>query len=209
MEEITNEQVRQLKQSAGEDAVNFAYVTETEWICVCGTHNPLDKAKEIQNCSRCHRNRDFTLEHYGRPGEKAQIHTTAVSSTAREPEKMVAGIKKDLRSWGFGLIGIGIISIVLSGFLDPIWGGVLIVLGVLTLVIQQRGMFIVIGIGLLLAGIMNITAGECEGWTVFGFFQLYWGAQEIRKFWKYASLEAHLEPSEETKEDVSELEEKI
>lgn len=95
-------------------------------------------------------------------------------------------MKKDLRSWGFGLIVIGIISIVLAGFLDPIWGGVLIVLGLLTLFIQRRGMFIVIGIALCLARIINITMGS-GGWTIFGFFQLYWGVQEIRKFWKYAS----------------------
>ncbi len=106
----------------------------------------------------------------------------------KDTEKKVIDIKKELISWGYGLIIIGIISIVLADFLDPIWGGILIVLGILTLIIQQRGMFIVIGIGLLLAGIMNIIGGEFGGWTVFGFFQLYWGAQEISKFWKYASI---------------------
>ena len=122
-------------------------------------------------------------------------------------------MKKELCSWGFGLIGIGVVSIVLPEFLDPIWGVILIVMGVLTLVIRQRGMFIVIGIALLMAGIMNIMAGimnpmgtSLGGWSVFGFFQLYWGAKEICKFWVYAPSEARLEPSEETKDDISELE---
>lgn len=47
----------------------------------------------------------------------------------------------------------------LAGFLDPAWGAVLIVIGALTLLIQRRGMFIVVGMALLLAGIMNIGAG--------------------------------------------------
>lgn len=93
-------------------------------------------------------------------------------------------LKKDLRGWGGGLIIMGIISFLLSGFLDPIWGGILIAIGVATLIIQQRGMFIIIGIGLVLAGIMNISAGG--GWKIFGFLQIYWGVQEIRKFNKYA-----------------------
>jgi len=64
--EITPEERVKLKL-AGEDAVNYAYATETEWVCVCGTYNPLDKTKKIQNCSHCHRNRDFTLANYGKP----------------------------------------------------------------------------------------------------------------------------------------------
>jgi len=37
-------------------------VTKTEWICTCGTKNPLDKTKKIQNCSECGKNRDFVLK---------------------------------------------------------------------------------------------------------------------------------------------------
>ena len=102
------------------------------------------------------------------------------------PEEILAQMKKELKGWGIGLIVIGAISIVLSGFLDPVWGGLLIVIGVLTLIIQKRGMFIVIGIGLLLAGLLNILSGGLGGWTVFGILQIYWGIQEIRKFSKYS-----------------------
>lgn len=116
-----------------------------------------------------------------------------IKEEAQTPEKTVADMKKDLRSWGFGLIAIGVISIVLK-FLDPVWGGVLIVIGVLTLLIQRRTMFITIGICLLLAGIMNIGSGSGEfgGWTIFGILQIYWGIQEIRKFWKYGPTAAKM-----------------
>ncbi len=70
---FTENELAKLKQFVGEvkhtgkyvfNVVNFASVTDTEWICICGTHNPLDKTKEIQNCSKCNRNRDHVLENY-------------------------------------------------------------------------------------------------------------------------------------------------
>lgn len=59
-------EMQELRRIAGTDAVTLAYATEGEWICVCGTHNPLDRNKAVQNCSRCRRNRDHALEQYGR-----------------------------------------------------------------------------------------------------------------------------------------------
>ena len=35
---------------------------------------------------------------------------------------------------------------------------------------------------------MNIFASD-SGWTVFGAFQIYWGIQEMQKFWRYKNLE--------------------
>lgn len=137
----------------------------------------------------------FTLFYKGEtlPDQKEALkekQVQEIKEEAQTPERIAADMKKDLLGWGFGLIAIGIIHIVVR-FLDPGWGKVLIVLGVLTLLIRRRSMFIVIGIGLLLVGIMNIAAGGFGGWaifwTIFGFLQLYWGVQEIRKFWKYAS----------------------
>jgi len=64
---IEKNALEKLKLSAGDDVINFAYSTDTEWICVCGTHNQLNRDKNIQNCSKCHRNRDFTLKNYSSP----------------------------------------------------------------------------------------------------------------------------------------------
>jgi len=69
--DITAEELAKLKELAGEDAVTFAFATDKEWVCVCGTRNPLDKTKKIQNCSHCHRNRDFVLENYGKQNKKS------------------------------------------------------------------------------------------------------------------------------------------
>ena len=55
----------ELKKALGDDATTLPYVTKTEWICSCGTHNPLDKSKKIQNCSNCKKNRDYVFGKIG------------------------------------------------------------------------------------------------------------------------------------------------
>ena len=93
----------------------------------------------------------------------------------------------DLKGWGVGLTIMGVLHFIIP-FLSPVWGMVLIPLGILSLIVNHRGMFIAIGSGLILVGFLNIAAGLEMGtgfWTVFGCFQIYWGIQEIRKFSKY------------------------
>jgi hypothetical protein len=110
---------------------------------------------------------------------------TAVASV---PSPVLPDLKKELRGWGIGMIGIGVLSIIISEYLDPIWGGALIVIGILNLVIVHRAMFIVNGIILILAGIMNILSLSSSGFSyffIFGFLQIWWGIQEIVKFRKY------------------------
>jgi len=76
-----------LKQSAGNDAINFAHLTESEWICVCGTNNRYDKTVKIQNCSNCNRNRDSTLKKYSLPSLKDQLLVEKYLETQPEISK--------------------------------------------------------------------------------------------------------------------------
>lgn len=98
-----------------------------------------------------------------------------------------AVIKSDIRGWGIGFIIIGIIHIVVP-VLDPVWGGLLIVLGVLELFIQRRGMYILNGLIIIGAGIGNLVtaiAAGGGGWAGFAGLQFLWGVNEFRKFFKY------------------------
>jgi hypothetical protein len=104
-------------------------------------------------------------------------------------ELTIDDMRKDLQSWGIGLLLVGVVSIIFSGFLDPIWGVLLIVVGILTLAIKARGMFILIGILLTLAGIMNMFGGG--GWLAFGVLQIYLGIMEFVKYGKYANVEEY------------------
>lgn len=101
------------------------------------------------------------------------------------PRKTAQELKRELRSWGIGLIILAIVQFLFAGFLDPMWGILIGILGILNLLIPYRGMFIVNGIVLIIAGILNASAGS--GWKFFGMLQFIWGIQEIRKYSEYAN----------------------
>lgn len=109
----------------------------------------------------------------------------AVATTSEDQRD---AMRKELGGWGGGFVVMGILHLALAGFLDPVWGIVLIVLGVLNLIIRYRGMFIVNGIALIVVGLMNAFGGAFGLWSLFGAFQIYWGIKEIAKYGRYASL---------------------
>jgi hypothetical protein len=63
-------------------------------------------------------------------------------------------------------------------------------------------MFVVLGSGMLLAGVGNIASGMVSEsfWSSYGLLQLYWGYKEIKKFKLYAPLK-EADTMEETEEE--------
>lgn len=61
-----NRELKAIKELAGEDALTFPYTTKNEWVCVCGTHHPLNKYKHEYDeiCSSCGRNRDNVFKQF-------------------------------------------------------------------------------------------------------------------------------------------------
>ena len=104
-----------------------------------------------------------------------------------ESELTIDDMKKDLQGWGIGLIVIGGISIALRNFLNPVWGVLLIIVGIITLASPSRSMFIVLGLMLLFVGVMNMLGGG--GWMIFGLLQIFWGVSELIKYGKYADVD--------------------
>lgn len=97
-----------------------------------------------------------------------------------KPGKIIAlkkpeTLEQSLKSWGIGLITMGVISIVFTEVFSQIWGAVLIILGILSLTIPKRGMQLAIGCSIILAGLLNILLPGLILWTAFGFLQIYWG----------------------------------
>ena len=126
---------------------------------------------------------------------------TQLAPEGATTETTAAEMRRELAQWGMGFIAFGTVCILPFKFFDPVWGAMLIAIGVLTLLIRRRGMFIVIGATILLAGLLNILdtlvslatgagASSLGFWAVFGAFQLYWGVKEIRKFKWYAQHQA-------------------
>jgi hypothetical protein len=123
------------------------------------------------------------------PNREAEIQKSKDLKEIRNKQVPVE-MDERLKKWGIGLIILGVIHILASQFLDPVWGGIIIILGILNLVIKKRGMFVANGIALLLVGLLNILSGFLDDpvnffWGVFGIVQLIWGIQEIRKYKLY------------------------
>lgn len=101
-------------------------------------------------------------------------------------EALLASMRRDIRDWGVGLLVLGVIHFALAGFLDPIWGAILIAIGVACLIIRERSMYIVIGTALVIVGTMNIAFTGLGGWSILGVFQIGFGIHQVRKFRKYS-----------------------
>ena len=85
-------------------------------------------------------------------------------------------MRGDLRAWGIGLIVLGVAQYFLP-FLDSMWAFVIVPLGILSLLVAHRGLFIAIGAALVIVGLLNIFGGGFGFWTIFGGVQIYWGCK--------------------------------
>jgi len=109
--------IHRLKRLAGSDAVGFAYTigadsaADAEWVCVCGTHNPLDWDKPRQNCSKCGRERDATLADYSE-----EALGTEPSPPAESHEVAVIKDRKAAKNAGVAVIIMGVV-VFLGGML--------------------------------------------------------------------------------------------
>ncbi|MGD9139962.1 MAG: hypothetical protein PVJ42_00315 [bacterium] len=98
-----------------------------------------------------------------------------------------AKMKKNIRSWGFWLVGIGIVSMVLSFLLDPSWGLMLMVVGLSSFYFCESSMFVVYGSILAWAAVSNLMAGTL--WAVFAVFQAILAFKVFRQYGKWRKVE--------------------
>lgn len=112
------------------------------------------------------------------------IKNMSWSNNNNNKQKELLDLNKELRNTGIVLIILGILQILSFGIFEPFWGFILIPLGILSLFYRSRKMLLILGILLILVGLWNITLSIAytSGWTILGFFQIYWGIQEINRF---------------------------
>ena len=105
----------------------------------------------------------------------------------KKEEKQKTDLNTEIRKTGIILIVLGFIHFILSGFLDPTWGFLLIIVGIISFFYRSRNMLLTFGILLILVGVLNIFSTTYEisiGWLVFGVIQIWWGIDIIRRFKK-------------------------
>jgi len=133
-------------------------------------------------------------------GDASQLRSWLSETPAeiRQPieTKLQRDLATEIRARGVGLIVLGIFHFVFSKSLEPTWGAVMLVIGLLNLAIPSRAMFIVDGIALIAAGLWNALIGSIGGnvfWRIFGMGQVVWGLAEFGKFGRYAPVTAFID----------------
>ncbi len=86
-------------------------------------------------------------------------------------------LEKEIKSEGKSMIFVGVIQIISLGFLDPLWGIMLIIVGVLCFIIVSRVMLVISSLIVLIAGAFNFFVGGL--WSLFAIFQLVIGLKYL------------------------------
>jgi len=97
---------------------------------------------------------------------------------------------KEIRSWGFWLLGLGALHVITSGFLSAPWGIMLIVVGLASFYFRNASMFIVYAVTLAWAGVSNLIGGG-TGWVVLAFFQMFLAFSVFRKYRRFRDVEGN------------------
>jgi hypothetical protein len=82
-----------------------------------------------------------------------------------------ARMQKDVRNWGLGLIGIGVLSLILSP-MSQAWGVVLVIAGLASFIFRETAILAVYGVLLAWAAISNLASGQLA-WIGFALFQAF------------------------------------
>lgn len=109
----------------------------------------------------------------------------------RKPEIVLwENMLKDIRSWGWTSIVLGVIHFVFSGVLDPAWGIALLVVGGISFLIREASMFVIYAVVMAWVGVSNIAAAGFGGGTIFfGALQVFVSYKLYRKYQEYAIVE--------------------
>jgi hypothetical protein len=103
---------------------------------------------------------------------------------------------KEIRSWSLWLLGLGVLHIILSGFLNASWGILLIIVGLASFYYRTSSIFIIYVVTLAWAAVSNLKSLE-SGWIFFSLVQLFIAFrvfQQYRRFRETESKFINLDP---------------
>lgn len=99
-----------------------------------------------------------------------------------------AKMLKELRSWGFWSLGLGVVHMIGSGFLSAPWGLMLIFVGLSSFLFKSSSMFIIYAVTLAWAALSNISGLDLT-WVFFALFQLYLSFKVFRQYGRFRDVE--------------------
>jgi len=104
-------------------------------------------------------------------------------STAEPIIKTYAVMLREIRSWGWWSLALGVMHL-FAGFLSAPWGIVLLIVGLASFYYHEAAMFVVYGVILGWVGLANMSGGE-TAWIIFGLLQLYLAFRVFRQFFQF------------------------
>jgi len=113
------------------------------------------------------------------------------SAEAPAPEVSRAEMLKEVRSWGYWSLGLGVVHLLVSG-LSGTWGVVLLLVGLASFIFHEPSMFVVYAITLAWVALSNMMSGQI-GWIAFAAVQLFLAFRVFRKHAHFQKAEAALE----------------
>lgn len=145
--------------------------------CHCGgnlkyieNNNHFLNSKKPVRCSKCaHVNISGVISCSQCGTSLDEVRKVSMGSVNYEREQL----EKEIKSEGKSMIIVGVIQIISLGFLDPLWGIMLIIVGVLCFIIVSRVMLVISSLIVLIAGAFNFFVGGL--WSLFAIFQLVIG----------------------------------
>ncbi len=108
--------------------------------------------------------------------------------TLAAPPAGVTSMLRDIRSWGFWSIGLGVLHFITSGTLSAPWGLLLIVVGLASFLFPSASMFVIYGVTLAWAAIYNLI-GLNLTWVFFAAVQIYFSVRVFMAYRRYRKTE--------------------
>lgn len=143
------------------------------------------------------RGRKHTLT-LGHKRAEIEPYTEALRARLGIPKSAASHVmKRELKAWTKLSIATGATSLLMSfvfpGMLDPIWGLTLVIVGIGILCSAEPAMFIILGVGMIWAALMNLlglTSSPLHSgqMPIAPLFQLYWATVLFMKYRKYEHL---------------------
>lgn len=146
--------------------------------------------KEQQRIPEAIRAFEACLEKSTGSEERAEIRKEL---SALMPErKDIVQMYKNIRAWTTTSLILGALSVFSGGTLDPVWGVMMVIVGIFSWRIQIPAMFVLYGVLMACAALMNGLAaitGAASGWLVIGaILQTFWSVSLFSLFRKYRRL---------------------
>lgn len=98
-----------------------------------------------------------------------------------DPEWVRTSITQETHKWGLWLLAMGFAQLIANAVLDPVWGIVLILIGLASFYFRSSAMLPVYGITMAWAAINNVLSGDLR-WAALGLLQFYWAIATFREF---------------------------